>query len=384
MSKNRGDNSVVVTGLGAITPLGHSVDELWDALLEGQCATQHWPDLEAGGFRIAHACRVRNFTTPDTKRGQMLAIASAREAMTQAALSNHHRVGIYIGSTMGESAAFEQAAEGALFELSQSTIQVFPKAIQQDLDLQGPTIAYGCACAAGNYAIGSAAQAIRSGEIDYAIAGGVEPFSKIAMLGFSRSRAMTSDYCRPFDAERSGMQLGEGAAMLILESEATALKRGVTPLAKIGPLGLTCDAYHPTAPRPDGSGMAAAMAQALATANLAPEMVDWVCAHGSGTRASDAAETLALQNTFPHRPAITALKGALGHALGASTAIQAVVAIQSLQKGLIPATINFRTSDSESALDIATKARQMTSLKRLISCGYAFGGINSALIMEVI
>jgi len=376
--------SVVITGLGVVTPLGQTVDELWQALMAGHCASRPWEDLKEQGFRISTACRVADFAAPDEQRGQFMAIAAARQAREQARLPQDRPVGVFVGSTMGESAAFEQTAEGRAFDLGQSSIQIFPKAVQTALGLEGPLRAYGTACAAGNYAIGAAARAIQSGQLDYAIAGGVEPFSRIAMVGFSRSRAMAADYCRPFDKDRSGMQLGEAAAFVVLESERAARARGVTPLARVHSLGLSCDAYHPTAPRPDGSGMAAAMSQALQMGGVAPGDIDWVCAHGSGTRASDAAESQALASLFEHRPAISGIKGALGHALGAATAVQAVVVTLGLQQQCIPPTVNFRGLEPESRLDMVAEPRSVPGLRRALSCGYAFGGINSALLMEAV
>jgi 3-oxoacyl-[acyl-carrier-protein] synthase II len=293
------------------------------------------------------------------------------------------RVGVYVGTTMGESAVFEAAGEGAELALDEAAGSVFAAEVAETLELEGPRRTYGTACAAGNYALGAAAVAVRSGAVDAAIAGGVEPFSRIALLGFARSRAMSSDLCRPFDASRSGMQLGEAAAFLVLEREDRARARDAAVLAAVTGFGLSGDAFHPTAPRDDGSGMAAAMRACLAAAAVPAAEVGWVCAHGTGTARSDAAEANALHEVFGERPPpVSSVKGALGHSLGAATAVQAVVAVLALRGRLLPPNANLEQLDESLGLDVPTEPRAAPGLRRVLSCGYAFGGLNSALLLE--
>ena len=219
--------------------------------------------------------------------------------------------------------------------------------------------------------------------VDAALAGGVEPFSRIALLGFARSRAMSSDLCRPFDANRSGMQLGEAAAFLVLEREDRALARDASRLAAVTGFGLSGDAFHPTAPRDDGSGMAAAMRACLTDAAVPTDEVGWVCAHGTGTARSDAAEANALHAVFgDDPPPVSSIKGALGHSLGAATAVQAVVAVLALRGRVLPPNANLEQLDGSLRLDVPAEPRPAPRLRRVLSCGYAFGGLNSALLVE--
>jgi 3-oxoacyl-[acyl-carrier-protein] synthase II len=376
---------VVVTGLGVQTPLGMNPTELWSRLVAGDSAARPWADLEA--YPVAVASRIPgDLGEPDPRRrGRALARAAARQAADSAALADQETrggVGVFIGSTMGESAGYEAAAEGAPFVNSEYAGSAFAGEIAADLHLDGPQRTYGTACAAGNYAIGAAAAAVRSGEIDVALAGGVEPFSRIAMLGFARMRAMTPAHCRPFDTNRQGMQLGEGAAVLVLEREADAMARGAVPLAVVAGAGFSGDAFHPTKPRPDGSGMAQAMAAGLAAAGADPADVGWVSAHGTGTRASDAAEATALHQVFgSDPPPVSSIKGALGHSLGAATAVEAAVSVLALKHGVLPPNAKLETADADLQLDVVAAARPAGGLQMVMSCGFAFGGLNSALLL---
>lgn len=375
---------VVVTGVGFETPLGSDPETLWARLLAGETASRTWPDLVAESFPVSRACRVEgNLGEPDpTRRGRALARFAGRAALDSSGLAPTGRSGVYVGTTMGESAVFEAAAEGAALRIDEGVGSVFAAEVARTLAIDGPQRTYGTACAAGNYALGAAAAAVRSGAVEAAVAGGVEPFSRIAMLGFARSRAMSSDLCRPFDRNRSGMQLGEAAAFFVLESERRALARGAEPLAVVAGFGLSGDAFHPTAPREDGSGMAAAMRACLAGAEPAGAEVGWVCAHGTGTARSDAAEANALHDVFGDRPPpVSSVKGALGHSLGAATAVQAVVAVLALRKRVLPPNANLVDVDETLELDVLSQPRPAPRLERVLSCGYAFGGLNSALLL---
>jgi 3-oxoacyl-[acyl-carrier-protein] synthase II len=217
--------------------------------------------------------------------------------------------------------------------------------------------------------------------MEVAIAGGVEPFSRVALTGFSRSRAMTSEKCRPFDLKRDGMILGEGAAIFVLESEDHAIQRGAIPLAVIGSLGLSGDAFHPTAPLQDGSGVARAMENALKLEKIVSGEVDWICAHGSGTLASDKAEALAILNVFGGEVPVSGVKGAFGHALGAASAIQAAVCLMALQHDTVLQTVNLENPDPEFGINLV-QFRLKKELTYIMNCGYAFGGLNSALLLK--
>jgi 3-oxoacyl-[acyl-carrier-protein] synthase II len=386
--------AVVITGLGVMSPLGNSVEQMWQQLLSGQTAGRAWDDLSE--YRCARACRIEgpalDFRPPPLRRGRALAIAAAQQALQMAGalagegdvsvLGTHRQVGVFVGSTLGESAAFELSAEGGDVDLSDFTVPSFTLGVKQCFGLSGPYQSLATACAAGNYAVGAAMDALRAGRATMAVAGGVEPFSRLSMVGFSRSRAMAQDYCRPFDRKRSGMLLGEGAAMFVLELAGDALARGAVPLAEVVSLGLSCDAHHPTAPLPDGSGMASAMRAALDAAGVAPSAISWVNAHGTGTLASDAAEAQALRLLFgTGLPPVSGSKGALGHALGAASALELAICVQGLREQVVPPTWGHDEPDPN--LGIACKrAPVATDIELVLNNAFAFGGLNSAVLLR--
>jgi 3-oxoacyl-[acyl-carrier-protein] synthase II len=375
----------VVTGLGLVTPLGDTPEEVWRRVLDGETAALAHADLAEEGFPITTACRVPGDLgeADPTRRGRALAARAVGAALAEAGL-DADGAGLFLGSTMGESAAYEAAAEGAPTDLATVAADIITRDVAALVGLDGPRRTYSTACAAGNYAIGAAARAVEAGAAQAIVAGGVEPFSRIAMLGFARMRAMTPDLCRPFDAGRRGMQLGEAAAFLVVEPEQMARTRGAAVLARVGPLGLTGDAHHPTAPLADGSGMAAAMRVALARAKLSSAEVGWVNAHGTGTLQSDAAEAKAVEIVFgEYRPPVSSLKGAFGHSLGAATAVEAAMSVLALGGRVIPPTANHETADLELHVDVVDAPRAAPGLRWVLNCGYAFGGLDSALLLGV-
>ena len=377
-----GSCKIVITGIGLLTPLGNTPELLWSALLAGETSVREWPDLAAAGFRTARACRISNFEADPLRRGRALVIAAAEQAVSNAAITLPENCGVFIGSTIGESAAFESAAEGGAIDLSDYRVPSFTSGMRARFGLKGPQQSLATACTAGNYAVGSALVALRAGRCEVALAGGAEPFSRLSQVGFSRARAMASDTCRPFDARRSGMLLGEGAAVFVMERADAAQQRGAMPLAEVVSLGLSCDAYHPTSPQPDGIGMRAAMQAAIDSAAIIHADIDWVNTHGSGTRASDAAEAKALHGLFgASMPPTSGSKGAIGHALGAASAIELAICILGLQHQTIPPTPGHEEPDA--AFGIAcTRAPLKRPLRWVLNNASAFGGLNSALLLR--
>ncbi len=373
---------IVVTGMGLLSPLGCTADELWQRLLAGESAARSCPDLAAEGYRVSTACRMEDFDAAPLRRGRTLALAAAEQAVKNAGLALPEQTGVFIGSTLGESFAFESAAEGAALSLQQYSVDSFTQSIRRRYRLHGPSQSIATACAAGNYAVGAAMAALRAGRAPVALAGGAEPFSRLAMVGFSRSRAMASDLCRPFDQARTGMLLGEGAAVFVLERLDDALGRGATPLAELVSIGLSCDAYHATAPQPEGLGMAKAMQSALDLARIEAIEIDWVNAHGSGTRLSDAAEAKALGALFQDRqPLVSGSKGALGHALGAASALELAICIKGLNEQMAPPTIGHEAPDTEAGVH-CTRQPTPAALRWVLNNAFAFGGINSSLLLR--
>jgi 3-oxoacyl-[acyl-carrier-protein] synthase II len=375
------ESRVVITGVGVVSPLGMSARAMWQRLVAGESAVREWPDLRDGGYRCALACRVEEFAVDPLRRGRALAIAAAEQAAAQSGGTLPADTGVYVGSTLGESAAFESAAEGAAIDVNDYRVPSFTRGVRERFNLTGPQQSLATACAAGNYAVGAALDDLRAGRATRALAGGVEPFSRLSLVGFSRSRAMAAQRCQPFDRKRSGMLLGEGAAMFVLERAEDALARGAMPLAEVKSLGLSCDAYHPTAPRPDGSGMRDAMEAALAEGGVPAHAIDWVNAHGSGTRASDDAESRALHALFgAHLPAVSGSKGALGHALGAAAALELAICVEGLRVQVVPPTAGHDEPEIEFPVACARTARPQP-LRWVLNNAFAFGGLNSSLLV---
>ena len=369
---------VAITGLGLVTPLGETVPETWTALLSGKRAAKAWEDLKSEDFRHTVACRIPS-NSPNP--GRDMALTATAEALSQAGLTPPQNTGVFLGSTMGESSHFEEAARtGNASTLENSTAAAFPKAIAKSYALKGPQRAYGTACAAGNYAIRGGADALLSGRCDVAITGGVEPFSRIAMAGFSRSRAMSSKgACLPFQKNRDGMLLGEGAAILILEREKDARARGAAILAIVGALGITSDAYHPTAPDPEATHAIRAITQALDAQNITPADIDLISAHGTGTTLSDASEAKAIEAVFATpSPCVTGLKSSFGHALGAASAIEAALLVKGIYEGIIPPTNGAGEPEFPISLITEPIAKPLGWVANL---AFAFGGLNTCLLL---
>ncbi len=391
------DGSVVVTGTGVLSALGGSTITTWQALLAGRSAVHEWEDLAGEGFPVSAACRLQDPMwgpggAPDlARRGRELGLRAASEALGHSGLLTPSgelvdgldptRVACFIGTTMGESAVFETARDHGSFDLGEGGGQVFAETIGAVLGLRGPRRSFGTACAAGNYAIARAARAVATGRVDVALAGGVEPFSRIAMLGFARMRAMARTGCAPFGLNRTGMTLGEGAGFLVIQRRADAVASRTPLLATIGSIGLASDAHHPTAPREDGLQMMASMRQALERTEITSEDVGWVCAHGTGTPRSDAVEAMSLGSVFRNPPAVSSLKGALGHSLGAATAIEAAMAVCALQDKVIPPNTGSLELDEALGMDIVQQPREVPHLNWVMNNGFAFGGLNSVLLL---
>lgn len=378
---------VVVTGVGLLCPLGDEPFNVFDRILAGESAAREWDDLGEQGFPTTVACRIddqRELGVDPVRRGRAIALRAAASALADSGLSRAATLdtALYVGSTMGESAAFEAAARGEAVDLDDAASDTFADYIARSLGTSARRRTYGTACAAGNYAIGNAARAIAAGRIDRAIAGGVDAFSKIAMLGFARARAMSSERCRPFDRHRRGMQLGEGAAFLVLERESAARRRGARVRAEVGALGLSGDAHHPTAPRPDGSGVAQAMGAALRLQRLYPSDIGWINAHGTGTPPSDAAEAAATTAVFgAHGIPVSSLKGAIGHCMGGASAIEAALTVVAVERHVLPPNVGVEDVDGDLRVDVVREPRPAPRLRWVMNCGYAFGGLNSSLLI---
>jgi 3-oxoacyl-[acyl-carrier-protein] synthase II len=403
---------VAVTGIGVVTPLGIGVAAFWDGVLSERVAVASLTRFDASAYRSRIAAQVDDFEPRDflaskrlhwTDRFSQFAIAAARLALDDAAYRpGSTDVGVYLGSALGGLAfadeqhdVFRERGLDAVKPLL--AISVFGGSatcnVAIEFGLHGPTIANGNSCASGAVALGEAYRAISRGDVRAALAGGVEaPLSPLVYGAFTVIRAMSQRNddppaaSRPFDARRDGFVMAEGAGILLLERLDDATARGARIYGEIAGYGLTNDAHHMSAPRPDGAFNAAAMRGALADAGLAPDDVDVLNAHGSGTPLGDRAEALATELVFGervHTIPVTATKGQHGHALGATGAWEAALSLLALEHGIVPRSVNSDEADSDCALAIAREPLRR-QVQTVLSNSSGFGGINAALLFRAV
>ena len=404
---------VVITGLGAVTPVGLTASESWQAVKDGVCGIAPITQFDPTGMKVHLAAEVKGFdpancmTKPEAKhmgRFTQFAVACAKEALADAAFdpaqADLDRCGVIISSGIGglsiTESEHDRGKEKGWDRVSPFYIPmgICNMAAGQVAILSGFKGMCSCpvtACAGGTNAVGDAFHYIRDGYADAMLCGGTEAsVTPLAIGGFTSMKALTQaeDPARasiPFDAERSGFVLGEGAGMLLLEELDHALARGARIYAEVVGYGATCDAYHMTAPRPDGSGGAKAMALALADGGAVPEDVDYINAHGTSTRLNDAGETAAVKTVFgshAYKLAMSSTKSMTGHMLGAAGAVEAIFTALSLHDGFLPATIHYQTPDPECDLDVVPNEGRSVEIRYAMSNSLGFGGHNGSLLMK--
>jgi len=405
---------VAVTGLGVVTPLGIGIDAFWSSVLAERVAVAPLTRFPTDGYRSAIAAQIDDFAPDDflstkrirwTDRFAQLAIAAARLALSDAAFDPARapgEVAVSLGSALGGLAYADEQhdifrAQGLDAVKPLLALSVFggsaPCNVALEFDLRGPVLANGNSCAAGAVAIGEAFRAIARGDVRAALAGGVEaPLSPLVFGAFTVIRAMSTNNAdpagasRPFDRARDGFVMAEGAGVLVLERLDDALARGARVYAEIAGYGLTNDAYHMSAPRPDGSANLRAMRGALDEAGLTPNELDVVNAHGSATVLGDACEALAVRALLGERAAsvpVTATKGQHAHALGATGAWEAALACRTIERGVIPRSVNADDLDPDCGLAV-TRTRLERPVRSVLSSSAGFGGINAALVLRAL
>ncbi len=405
---------VVVTGMGLITPVGNDVAATWEALCHGKSGVGPIIGFDTSRHRVHFGAEIKNFDPAlymdrkEIRRNdpyEQFAIATAKQALAQSGLKitkeNATDVGIYVGSGVGGLSTmhdqFKVLSEKgpdriSAYFLNMIIIDGAPGIISIMTGAKGPNWATVSACATSSNAIGEAWETIRRGDAKAMIAGGSEkavtPISMAAfdnMHAISRSNDNPQGASRPFDATRDGFVMGEGSGMLILEDLDFAKARGATILAEIVGYGSTADAYHVTEPAPGGEGLVRAMQRALQKADLRPEEVDYINAHGTSTPYNDRTETHAIKNCFgdyAYRVPISSIKSMTGHTMGASGAIEAVISIMTILTGIIPPTINLHHPDPECDLDYVPNEARHTAVNVVISNSMGFGGHNASLIFK--
>ncbi len=394
---------MLVTGVGVVSSIGLGKEAFYASLAAGRSGISTVASFDASPLGRTQAGEVKGFEPDDhltqaeqrrMGRCSMMALAAARMAVKDSGLSPEKlagpRTAVVLGTTMGEARLLADmehdwivsgpgAVRSSAIPKYGSTL--LPIHVARAIGARGMVLTLPAACAAGNYAIGFGADLIRAGRADVVVTGAAELIQQLQFSGFVRLAAMATERCQPFDLNRQGLLLGEGAGLLVLESEAHAVRRGARPQAEVGGYGLSCDAYHITRPHPLAAGSIAAMRAAIERSGLSPEDVDFVNAHGTGTRHNDAAEAKVVHDVFGERRVpISSMKSMLGHCMGAASALEAIGCIFSLEKGVYPPTIGFETPDPECDLDVVANVARPGKADVVVNNSLAFGGYNAVSV----
>ena len=405
---------VVVTGMGVISPIGNDIASFWNGLLEGKSGVDYITQFDTSDYSVKIAAEVKNFNPEDfiekkeirrLDRFTQFAIAASQMALADSKLAindeNAERVGVYIGSGIGGLKTIEEQ-HNVLLEKGPKRISPFfiPMLISNMASGQvsiltgakGPNSAPVSACATGTHAIGDAYLMIERGDADVMITGGTEAtITPLAVGGFASMRALSTRNeeptraSRPFERDRDGFVMGEGCGVLILESLEHALERGAQIYAEVIGYGATGDAHHLTAPAPGGEGAARAMKIAIKRANIQPEEVDYINAHGTSTDLNDKFETMAIKGAFgehAYKLLVSSTKSVTGHLLGAAGAVEGIAIALALKNGIIPPTINYENADPDCDLDYVPNKARKQNIKVALSNSLGFGGHNATIVMK--
>lgn len=405
---------VVVTGMGCISPLGNDLNSTWAALLRGESGVDQITLFDTSDFKTTIAAEVKDFNAREalgvklarrTDRFTQLALVATDEALKDSALDitdhNRDRIGVLFGTGIGGIGSLVSEGEKYLkkgprwispFLIPMMLPDIAPGQIAIKFGIRGPNMAIVTACASGSNAIGEAAEIIRRGTSDVVIAGGTEAaIVPLAVAGFivmdavSKRNEDPTRASRPFDLNRDGFVIGEGAAALVLESIEHARSRGATIIAEIAGYGTTNDAFHISAPAENGVGAASCMKLALEDSNISPDKIDYINAHGTSTKLNDANETAAIKTVFgeyAYEIPVSSTKSMTGHLLGAAGALEAAFCIMAMTDGILPPTINYETPDPECDLDYVQNNARPASLEYVMSNSFGFGGHNASLVLS--
>lgn len=411
---SRGRPRIVITGMGAMSPLGHTANESWQSLIDGRSGIGPITQFDPSGLPVTIAGEVKDFVPREhmdfkearrMSRASQLAVAAARMAIADAGLTeplpNRERVGVLVGTGVG---GFEVADEQLVTFRTKGYNRVSPFAMTAYLANMpshhvsllsgslGPINTVVAACATGTQSIGEAAEMIRRGAADTVIAGGVEGLIHVAAIaGFSRMRVLTTTHnddpqhaSRPFDKDRDGFVLSEGAGIMVLERMDLALERGARIYAEVAGHASSSDSFHVATPDPGASGKVRAMRWAIDDAGLVTEDIDYINAHGTATQVNDASETLAIKKLFGEQAysiPVSSSKSVLGHAMGGAGALEAMFCAYALAEQIAPPTWNYETPDPECDLDYVPNAPRPTALRTVLSNSFGLGGQNACLIL---
>lgn len=403
----------VITGMGAVTPVGNTVEDFWEHIKNGISGVNHLQLADAEGLKVKVAAEVKDLDMEqyldrkEIKRNDkfsIFALIAAQQAFEDSKINldqeNAARFGVMIGSGIGGLTTIqEQILKMGEKGPGRVSPLFVPMAISNmaagnvaiKYGARGTCISMTTACATGTHSVGEAFRHIRHGYLDFCLCGGAEaPINKIGIAGFSNlsTLSLTEDPARasiPFDKDRNGFVIGEGSGVLLLEEMEHAIKRGAHIYGEVVGYGATCDAYHMTAPDPEGVGASEAMLLAMEEAGVAPQQISYINAHGTSTQLNDASETAAIKKTFGERAyeiPISSSKSMTGHLLGAAGAIEAILCAKALEEGFIPPTLGYQTPDEACDLDYVPNKGRSCDLQYVLSNSFGFGGHNGVLCLK--
>ena len=407
------ERRVVITGVGAITPIGNNAEEFWKGIKEGKCGIDEITHFDTTNYKAKLAGEVKGYNAEDyfdkrnakrIDRYAQFAIVAAKEAWNDSKLDREkedmERVGVILGSGIGGLETIERESRN-LFEkgpdrvspmfIPMSIVNMAAGNVSIELGAKGESISMVTACATGTHCIGESFHMIKNGYQDIVIAGGTEaPITPMGVSGFTNIKALSqaTDKNRasiPFDKERSGFIMGEGAGIVILEELEHALKRGAKIYAEIVGYGATSDAYHITSPAPGGEGGARAMKIAIEEAGVKPEEITYINAHGTSTHLNDSGETQAIKTALGEaskKVMVSSTKSHVGHLLGAAGGVEAIVCAKAIEDSFVPATINYKVPDEECDLDIVPNEGRNVEVKYAMSNSLGFGGHNACILLK--
>ncbi|MCF6148071.1 MAG: beta-ketoacyl-[acyl-carrier-protein] synthase family protein [Candidatus Kuenenia sp.] len=395
---------VVVTGLGLVTPVGTGLKKSWESFIQGRDGANEMKSFDTALYKVHRSCEVEDFHLDVELENQIsentihkYVYYAAREALRESGLlddkeSNRERFGIAIGTLAAELTPFERLLrkDTSLKDngFDKIVAAVYPpnsitNILAKYFNFEGPTMISLNACSSGNHAIAWAYDRLVSNKLDVVMVGGGDMIPQTEFTHFHNLKALAPDKCQPFDKNRKGLMIGEGAGILIMERYDYAKKRGATIIAEMAGYGLSCDGFHMTAPHPEGEGAVKCMSDALKMAKVNPADIGYINAHGTGTPHNDKTETIAIKKVFgdhAYKIPCSSTKSMVGHLMGAASAVESVICCLVLRYGIIPPTINYETPDPECDLDIVPNKAREVKISRIVNNSFAFGGNNATTI----
>ncbi|MGQ3684961.1 MAG: beta-ketoacyl-[acyl-carrier-protein] synthase family protein [Candidatus Loosdrechtia sp.] len=397
---------VVITGLGLVTPVGIGVKESWQSFITGKDGANEMRSFDTSFYKVHRSCEVKNFQLDGELENQIkentihkYLYYAAREALHESGLLDNkshdrERFGIAVGTLAAELTPYERLQRQDTLKkdngFNHIVAAVYPpnsltRTLAHYFHFEGPAMISLNACSSGNHAIAWAYDLLAENKLDVVLIGGGDMIPQTEFTHFHNLKALAPKRCQPFDKNRQGLMIGEGAGVLIMERYEFAKKRGAAIIAEMAGYGLSCDGFHMTAPHPEGEGAVKCMSNALKMASLSETDIDYINAHGTGTPHNDKTETIAIKQVFKdhaYKIPCSSTKSMIGHLMGAASAVESVVCCLVLKHGIVPPTINYETPDPECDLDyVPNKARERT-LRCILNNSFAFGGNNATTIFK--